>query len=359
MRSSVLGTIAAVLCIGQCLLLPIAWAQDADKQGVESTISVRKSEGDLVQAHKEEMHAVKEAYIASLGNADVSGDAVTDNSKAASAGSGPKFGSGFEGFEGIWPDSYWFVGDSNSASGSVYWDDENCWVDEGSWSAWCASTNAPAGDCNVYANDMDAYMYVECDYLGLSGSGTNHFYFDLWSQVEDTFDYLEIRVQGYVSNPGHGVVGTPDASGSLFYEDTTGWETKDITLGAAFDPCFFVRIYFIFHSDNSVTDDGAYLDEIYLSALTDTELYPYSGGFPSAPTTGCLRVRIKPSLVRLYGAQWRVDGGIWRNHNALVCNLSAGYHTVQFKRVPGWIRPGGTAVLIVGGSTTTLIGRYF
>ena len=55
---------------------------------------------------------------------------------------------------------------------------------------------------------------------------------------------------------------------------------------------------------------------------------------------GKLKVTIKPSDAVSAGAKWQVDSdGVWRNSGASVSSLSAGDHSVTFKKVTNWKAP--------------------
>jgi hypothetical protein len=76
------------------------------------------------------------------------------------------------------------------------------------------------------------------------------------------------------------------------------------------------------------------------------------------PGTGSLKVTIAPSGTVSAGAQWRVDGGSWRNSDYLQSGLSVGSHTVEFKTVSGWTKPGNKTVTINYNQTTSASGTY-
>lgn len=75
-------------------------------------------------------------------------------------------------------------------------------------------------------------------------------------------------------------------------------------------------------------------------------------------STGSLVVNISPSGATSAGAQWRVDGGGWQNSGATIGNLSPGGHTVEFKDISNWSKPGNQTANITAGQTTTLGGTY-
>lgn len=73
---------------------------------------------------------------------------------------------------------------------------------------------------------------------------------------------------------------------------------------------------------------------------------------------GHLKVSITPAPAISAGAQWRVDGGVWRNSGTTVKNLSNGTHLVEFKPVTAWIAPVPVSVTMSGGGTITRTGAY-
>jgi hypothetical protein len=58
------------------------------------------------------------------------------------------------------------------------------------------------------------------------------------------------------------------------------------------------------------------------------------------------------------GAQWRVDGGSYRNSGDTATGLTPGSHTVSFKAVAGYTRPVDKSVSITSGATATDTGTY-
>ncbi len=73
---------------------------------------------------------------------------------------------------------------------------------------------------------------------------------------------------------------------------------------------------------------------------------------------GNLKVNLIPPGAVTAGAQWRVDGGTWRNSGVTVKNLSNAAHTVEYKAVAGWIAPASTSVTLTNNVTTTITGTY-
>ncbi len=87
---------------------------------------------------------------------------------------------------------------------------------------------------------------------------------------------------------------------------------------------------------------------------------PFQVKFCGTPmsATGSLQVTISPQEAVDAGAQWRVDGGAWRNSGATVSGLSVGGHTVSYKYVSGWVTPDDESVTISSGVTSTTTGTY-
>jgi hypothetical protein len=74
--------------------------------------------------------------------------------------------------------------------------------------------------------------------------------------------------------------------------------------------------------------------------------------------TGSLKVTLGPAGAVSAGAQWNVDGGIWRNSDAVVTGLPVGSHTVNYKAISGWTLPPGEQVTINNGQETHITRNY-
>ena len=74
--------------------------------------------------------------------------------------------------------------------------------------------------------------------------------------------------------------------------------------------------------------------------------------------TGSLNVTIQPEGARNAGAQWRVDGGSWHNSGYTQSGLSVGQHTVEFKSISGWYKPGDQSIQIDADQATYASGTY-
>jgi hypothetical protein len=68
--------------------------------------------------------------------------------------------------------------------------------------------------------------------------------------------------------------------------------------------------------------------------------------------TGSLTVTISPTAAVTAGAQWRVDAGAWQNSGTTVSGLVVGSHTVEFKDIAGWTKPGNQDIALTVGQNT-------
>lgn len=82
------------------------------------------------------------------------------------------------------------------------------------------------------------------------------------------------------------------------------------------------------------------------------------GAYELLPESGSLTVIIQPQEAINDGAQWRVDGGVWRNSGTTAANLSVGEHTITFKPLPCWKTPAKKVVQIVAAQNTTVSRTY-
>lgn len=76
------------------------------------------------------------------------------------------------------------------------------------------------------------------------------------------------------------------------------------------------------------------------------------------PNTGSLTVNLSPGGAVSAGAQWRVDGGSYRNSGDTATGLTPGSHSVSFKAVSGYDKPAEKLVSITSGVNATSTGSY-
>ncbi len=82
------------------------------------------------------------------------------------------------------------------------------------------------------------------------------------------------------------------------------------------------------------------------------------GASAASVWSGALKVTIQPAGAVSAGAQWRVDGGAWRNSGTTANGLTVGTHTVSYKAVAGWNTPANQSVRVNLWQTTSVTGTY-
>ncbi|MDI6917593.1 MAG: hypothetical protein QMC80_07330, partial [Thermoplasmatales archaeon] len=197
-------------------------------------------------------------------------DATTDKEQNASSNFISKGDKGtttifYENFEGAWPGS-WNVGDSDSNSGYDYWGDNSYRAYAGSWSGYCADVG-DTGANHKYDNNMISVMWRTFDISGYSSATLKYHY---WLDCEAYCDKLEVLY--YASSQWQTAKSYSGNYGS------NGWVYDSISV-----PVSATGVKFRFSSDSSVTYEGAYLDEIYLEAITLSN--PTITGYSLSPTT--------------------------------------------------------------------------
>ena len=71
-----------------------------------------------------------------------------------------------------------------------------------------------------------------------------------------------------------------------------------------------------------------------------------------------LYVKISPPAAVGLGAQWRIDGGSWRNSEETVIDLPIGSHTVEFSEIDTWMPPADQNVVLVEDMLTGINEFY-
>jgi len=158
-----------------------------------------------------------------------------------------------ENFEGVFPSGSWQVLDDPT------WAADNFKPHNGSKSAWCARGGSSGLDpaTNDYPNNMDAWMIYGP--FNLSDAIDAELIFQLWLKSEFEYDYI----YWFAS-----------IDGTNFYGDglsgnSNGWVEKKIDLKSVYNLGNLcgrseVWIAFNFESDFSITDEGAFIDDITL-----------------------------------------------------------------------------------------------
>jgi hypothetical protein len=158
-----------------------------------------------------------------------------------------------EGFEGVFPSGFWHT------LGDPRWGVDDYKPHSGSKSAWCARGGPSGVDpmTNDYPNNMDAWMiYGPFD---LSDASDAELIFQLWLKSNSENDYF----MWLASTDGMNFFG------ELLSGNTNGWVEKKFDLKSV--PTLGnlcgepeVWIAFIFRSDLSINDEGAFIDSITL-----------------------------------------------------------------------------------------------
>jgi len=71
-----------------------------------------------------------------------------------------------------------------------------------------------------------------------------------------------------------------------------------------------------------------------------------------------IRTVLSPPAAVADGAQWRVDGGNWRDSGDVVL-VAPGEYTVAYRDVAGWQRPAAETVTVVAETQTVVTGAYY
>jgi lamin tail-like protein/CotH protein len=77
-----------------------------------------------------------------------------------------------------------------------------------------------------------------------------------------------------------------------------------------------------------------------------------------APPMGAMLITLEPEAAIAAGAQWRYEGGDWRNSGYLEPNLPVGSYVLQYKDVTGWKAPADEPVEVYDDLITTRYGNY-
>ncbi len=161
--------------------------------------------------------------------------------------------------ESSFPADNWLVGDSNSTSGEDYWDDLSCKYHWGNWSLWSADIGDQS-DCVNYDNNMESYMVRKYLTDASSWDSATLTYY-AWYDTEVDFDYLQIMITGNGGTNWYLIGDKLDGS--------SGWGYHSVSIPSQYLTSQF-SIGFYFYSDNSVTYEGAYVDDVTLTATKTT-----------------------------------------------------------------------------------------
>ena len=161
-----------------------------------------------------------------------------------------------ENFEGTFPSSGWTV----QGGGGPYWGATNNFYHSGSKSAWCARSGPGGVDPRYYyyPNNVNSWMTYGPFSLYNIQSALVHFYY--WNRSESNHDYFKWMVS-IDNNYFYGYQVSGDSGGWI---EVTFNLTNVPGLG---NVCGKPQVWiaFLFTSDWSVVDYGAYVDDVSLS----------------------------------------------------------------------------------------------
>lgn len=167
-----------------------------------------------------------------------------------------------DGFEATFPGSWDVFDNDGVTNGEIFWDQVTLRSFAGTKSAWCAGGGVNGiADGSPYANNMQSWMVAGP--FDLSDANSGIWQFESWLKTEldlDIFLYLTSidgsSFNGYQTSGDSGgwVSNSLDFTAVPFDGDITG-ESK-------------VWVAFVFQSNDSITDEGVYVDEVLVQKGT-------------------------------------------------------------------------------------------
>ncbi len=155
------------------------------------------------------------------------------------------------------PNSNWVTGDLNATSGFDYWDNQlgtdGARLISSPYSLYCADVSDQAGQ--FYDDDMFAY-FERAASAGIDLTGYTNIQLSFWLWYDTEFDFDFVSFQYW-----NGLVWV-EPVGGRFTGTSGGWVQQTVD----FFGSGILWIRWVFVSDESVTDEGAYLDDILLTA---------------------------------------------------------------------------------------------
>jgi hypothetical protein len=161
-----------------------------------------------------------------------------------------------ETFEGAFPSANgWTIGDANSSGTSAYWKDvDSLFGGEGtyagSWKGYCAGTGYAGTTANpTYQNYMSAYMSKNINLSAYSAASLT-FYYKIPSIEGGSYDKLRVYIDS-----------------TIIWERSTAqtaWSQVSLSLNSYIGASRTLK--FEFYSDSSGVAEGAYLDNILVTA---------------------------------------------------------------------------------------------
>jgi len=177
----------------------------------------------------------------------------------------------YENFEGAWPGD-WACYDEDTRNGEDYWGDSNYRAYVGSWSGYCADESDIPGQ--YYDNYMWAKMNREIDLSNYDSATLSYYY---WLDSETDYDFLKVGYYEGIWPDGYWV------RPKVYTGDSGGWVYDSLSISTT-----ATWIGFLFESDQYITAEGAYIDEICLTGVPSppppapTLISPGSGSPPGS-----------------------------------------------------------------------------
>jgi len=163
-----------------------------------------------------------------------------------------------EGFEGSFPGGTWQVFHDGTAD--VDWGKSSHRKSAGSYSIWCAAAGSasPGPGGNVPVNSKS---WVIAGPFDLSGATSGELQFDLWLSTEANYDFFKWLASTDGSSFSGYQTSTTTGGFQTVTVDLSDWGSAGNVLGQS-----QVWIAFIYQSDESNIYEGAYVDQVSLTA---------------------------------------------------------------------------------------------
>jgi len=263
---------------------PIASAGDPV---VVKPASVAPDEGGLIQTAPRQMVRPAAAEVADAGSALPAGlkvaqpktftlpEPLVAAESIEPAALDEVFADGFETWPGVWD-----AGTGGAEYSTATWGQTSHLATVGTYSAYCAGSEiTPPG---TYPSDMFAYMLSGS--FDLSSYDAATLTFDLWLESENDWDLLWVGAS--TDGSAFNMVG--------WYGDSGGWLPMEVDLADLQDDGTLdytgeptVWIGFFFESDGSLEYEGAYIDDVHITAGEEEPPppvdFPFEDGFETWP----------------------------------------------------------------------------
>jgi subtilisin family serine protease len=206
-----------------------------------------------------------------------------------------------------------------------------------------------------------------------SDGGTLSFWYR--TSTEATNDKLTFLIDGVSQGTYSGTTGWTQASFTLAAGSRTlTWTySKNGSISSGSDAVWIDNISFPGDEwrASGATETGVLAGNfsLYFKDLADyvtpstvsnstTSIPNYSRSGTYTRKTGTVSTTINPAGAVTAGAQWRIDGGAWRNSGTSVSSINTGTHTIDFSSLTGWTTPSSQSITVSYNATTPVTGTY-